>query len=727
MVDVECDNGCERGPLVRCPGCGTINPDHAARCGQCDRALRTPTDKVHGLTPPPSSSSLPPGPRAVSLQQPSLVPRGTEGGQPGGDHIDEERFAPGTVVMQHYTIERQLGRGGMGAVYLAVDDVSGQRVAVKVLPAWHARDRELRERFVLEARALAALDHPGIVPLITFAQDGDDRFLVMKYVAGEVLENRVRDRGVLDADDARRILRAMCGALAFAHDKGVVHRDIKPQNVLVDSIGNVVIVDFGIARNNDGARRLTETGMLMGTPQYMSPEQITGRTVDGRADLYACGLVLFEMLTGAPPFEGEQTFDVLRAQMDAPVPDLRAARYERAPDARAVPADLVALCLVLLEKDPERRPDTGHHVVEMIDGKRPVPSASASASAPPSPVTLSTSQPSWALSMSSPRTTQTPALAFSDDGPGGAVDDDDDDLSMAPSQWRAPVLALGVVGDGMAAFFAVTALDVDDPAAVDVAVVDAGPAADQFQQAVLLARARVALERLRLDDARVAVDTALSLASGEHLIEPLLLRAEILVAGHNVVDAAATLNRLPMSLDAVHAQRRDALLEKLRAPPPTKPPPTKPTTKPPKATEPPPKATEPPPKATEPTPKATEPTPKATEPTPKATEPPLPSRPSTLSDADFDAVTRAARPRVSFCYAEHVLSESDGAVGAVTLSVTVANDGTVRRVTVLDTAFTNDAFTACVVQAVGDWHFAPFQGGDDVVRHVFSFKPKTTD
>ena len=691
---------------MRCPGCGTINPDDAARCGQCSRALRTPTDKVHGLTP----SGLPsPSPRTVPLKKPSLSPRGTEGGQepPADDEVERDRFQPGTVILKHYTIDKQIGRGGMGAVYLAVDDVSGQRVAVKVLPSWLARDRDLRERFVLEARALAALDHPGIVPLITFAQDGEDRFLVMKYVAGEVLENRVRDRGVLAVDDARRILRAMCDALASAHDKGVVHRDIKPTNVLIDDAGKVVIVDFGIARNNDGARRLTETGMLMGTPQYMSPEQIAGRSVDGRADLYACGLVLFEMLTGRPPFDGEQTFDILRAHMDAPVPDLREARRAQAPDADPVPDDLAALCLLLLEKNAEQRPANGHHVVEMLDGRRAVPSASTP---PSSPLTLSTSQPSWALSMSTPRTSQTPALAFADEGP-----DRDDIAAIGSPSWRGPLLALGVVGAGVASFFAVEALDLGGAADVGDAavVVDAGPAGteQQFQQAALLARARLALEKGRLDDARVAVDTALSLASGAHTIEPLLLRAEILVAGNNVVDAAATLRRLPNDLGDADVKRRDALLERLRTPAA----PTPTTKKPPKPEAPKPPKPEPP--------KAEPPKPEPPKPEPKAE--PAPSRPSTLSDADFDAVTRLSRPRVSFCYAEHVLSESDGAVGAVTLSVTVANDGTVRRVTVVDTAFENDAFTACVVQAVGEWHFAPFAGGDDVVSHVFNFKPKT--
>ena len=484
---------------MRCFACGIHNADAAAHCGSCGRALRTPTDKVHSLTPASSSSRssssssssglIPGGLQTVPLR-PSLAPQLTEGGQHRVVHDpqpDEDRFCPGTVVLQHYTIERQLGRGGMGAVYLAVDDVSGQRVAVKVLPSWLARDSDLRDRFVLEARALAALDHPGIVSLITFASEGNDRFLVMKYVAGEVLENRVRAAGVLDPDDAARILRAMCDALASAHDKGVVHRDIKPTNVLIDHAGKVVIVDFGIARNNDGQKRLTETGMLMGTPQYMSPEQIGGRTVDGRADLYACGLVFFEMLTGRPPFDGAQTFDVLRAQVDAAVPDLNAARRACVADAVAVPRRLVDLCLLLLEKNPDDRPASGHDVVAMLDGASAVPARSPTVSVSSSSLLPSLSvSSSWASLATIKKTTSTPALAFADDNP-----DDDDLAAVRRSPWRTPLWLLATAGFGVGLFFTVNAFD--DASADAAAVVDATDAGvdTRFDLAALAARGPV--------------------------------------------------------------------------------------------------------------------------------------------------------------------------------------------------------------------------------------------
>ncbi len=640
--------------------------------------------------------------------------RVTEGGQLKGADVvegaDEDRFTPGTVVLSHYTIERQLGRGGMGTVYLAVDAVSGQRVAVKVLPALLARDRDIRERFVLEARALASLDHPGIVPLITFAQQGDDRFLVMKYVAGQMLESRLRELDVLAVDDATRIVRAMCDALASAHERGVIHRDIKPANVLLDDNGRVVIVDFGIARSNDGDRKLTEAGMLMGTPQYMSPEQIGGRPVDGRADLYACGLVLFEMLTGQPPFDGAQIFDVLRAQVDAPVRDLRRARRLHVPSADEVPERLVHLCLHLLRKDPSDRPATGHDVVAMLDGRLPIPAPPTSVPA----LAVSTTPP-----VSSSRTAVTPALAFADEPPrtrsasrvarhDTTHDDSDDDIDAAvPSPWRWP-LWLGLAGTAAIGGYVVSTQLL--PASTQDVVVDAGPdlATEQqrFAQAALVARAHLAFEQHRLDDARVAVDTALSLAAEPAPASLLLLRAEILVVGNNPVEAEATLRRLPAVLTTSETAQRDALRTRIApaAEKPGEPKKRSPRTSP---------ASSPP----SPTPGP------APAPGDAPQTPPGPPRPSMLSDDALDAVTRVVRPQVSLCFVEHVLSVDEAATGSMTLDATIGTDGAVKRVTVTKNSFDNDPFTACVTAAVGRWQFAPFSGGDDVVTQHYAFKP----
>ncbi len=708
---------------VRCPGCGTEGADDAAACGVCGRVLRRLTDKVHAPTPTPTPSLLPSSssPTPAPPVGKNTVPlagartRVTEGGSLKSTDVverDEDRFKPGTVVLSHYTIERQLGRGGMGTVYLAVDVVSGQRVAVKVLPALLARDRDIRERFVLEARALASLDHPGIVPLITFAQQGDDRFLVMKYVAGKMLEALLQEQDVLSVNDARRILRAMCDALASAHDRGVIHRDIKPANVLLDDNGRVVIVDFGIARSNDGDRKLTEAGMLMGTPQYMSPEQIGGRPIDGRADLYACGLVLFEMLTGQPPFDGPQIFDVLRAQVDAPVPDLRRARRLHAPSADDVPDHLVHLCLHLLQKDPAARPATGHDVVAMLDGRLPIPAPQGAA---PSAASLTTTPPSS-------RTAVTPALAFADEPPRTRTsrveqqDDSDDDIDAVAAPWRWP-LWLGLAGLAAVGGYAAATQLLPAPAPEMAVVVDAGPddGADQrFAQAALVARAHLAFEQHRLDDARVAVDTALSLAGDPAPASLLLLRAEILVVGNNPGEAEATLRRLPATLTPSETTARDALRVRVA-------PAVEPSGAPKKRTPPPSPSTTPPAPTSVPVsgPPATPPDAPQT--------PPGPPRPSMLSDAALDAVTRLVRPQVSLCFVEHVLSVDEAATGSMTLDATIGTDGQVKRVTVTKNSFDNDPFTACVTAAVGRWQFAPFSGDDDVVTQHYAFKPGPTE
>ena len=619
-------------------------------------------------------------------RQPSLPPTArTEGGRRGpGNDGDDVRFQAGDVVLSTYVIERQLGRGGMGTVYLGRDDVSGQRVAIKVLPGTLAKERDIRERFIQEARALAALDHPGIVPLITFAQEGDDRFLVMKYVGGRALEAHIAEHRVLSCDEARRIAREVVLALDYAHDHGVVHRDIKPANIVVDDHGRVVVVDFGIARKLEGEKRLTQTGMLMGTPQYMSPEQIEGKAVDGRADLYACGLLLFEMLAGRPPFDGDKTFDVLRAHVEKPVPDLRALRALRAarpgpggPIDPDVPDALLALVHALLEKDPARRPQTGRAVADIIDGLIALPPASSTSSAPPARDTRETGR--------SPRpTSETPALAFNDQR-------DDEPLAMPTNpaaRWAAGLLLVGVAC--VAGYTLLPGLSAD----AEAAVVDDAPAVDlRFQVGALMARAQVALERGAVEDARVAIDTALHL--DEENVDALLLRARILVAGNNAPAATETLARLPAVLDAEQQQASDAVraqLDKLNAPPPVV--------------------------EERQSPKKKK-TPKKKQPQAAPERP----RPADLDDDELGQITRSSRAGASRCYVEHLLSVDGTAEGEVTLAVTVAPAGGVSGASVKKSPFSNAAFHDCLIKAVRVWKFPAFDGDDDVVVQKLTFRP----
>ncbi len=702
---------------MRCAGCHCDNPADATFCGACGRALRTITARSHA--PRPASDDVEHDGRADDLARPpsvptlssSLPPAPVDGAVAASDDVDDadRTFHAGDVIVGSYVVERQLGRGGMGAVYLATDRLSGQRVAVKVLPASLARERDIRERFVREARALAALDHPGIVPLVTFAQDGDDRFLVMKYVAGESLEALLARHGVLAPARATSIVRAMAEALDYAHAHGVVHRDIKPGNILIAEDGRVVIVDFGIARTSDGGRRVTETGMLMGTPQYMSPEQIVGAPVDGRADLYACGLVLYEMLAGAPPFDGERTFDILRAHVDETPLDVAVARAAMAPASDPIPDPLRATVGMLLEKDPARRPASGRALVAHLDGlATPAPPTTS----PPAPTT---SRPTTATPLRRQRqTSETPAAAYPDSP--AAVDAEELEALTRPPRhpaWGAAGLLVGV-----GAVVASLAVLVDVGAASGgsdvepVAAVDAGTPAGgaRFEEAVLVARARVALDRGRLDDARIALETARQLAGDSPALR--LTRAEL---HHASGDHDAALTALadvdPQALDddgrARHARLRAALDAAVAA-------------------------------ATTPAPPSPSPSPAPAPTKPTGAPPPSPAppaadgrpRPSELDDDVLAAITSSSRDVVGACYADHVVSahvdadDGDAPGGEVVLDVRIGADGRVVDARVKRTTVGEAPFHACVRDAVMAWRFPAFGGADDRITHTFNFRAR---
>jgi protein kinase-like protein len=252
-----------------------------------------------------------------------------------------------------YRIERLLGRGGMGAVYLAHELALDRDVAIKVLPPDQANTGELRERFKREARTAARLSHPNIVPLYTFGEVSGLLYFVMAYVAGESLAGRLRRTGPLDSEATCTLLAAVCDALDYAHRQGIVHRDIKPDNILIDAESDTPrLTDFGIARLALADAQLTSTGQLIGTPHYMSPEQAMGRSdVGPRSDLYSLGVMAFEMLSGQHPFRAETPLDALMQRLTQdPVP-LRTV----APGVRPELALAIGRCLA---RDPaDRWPD----------------------------------------------------------------------------------------------------------------------------------------------------------------------------------------------------------------------------------------------------------------------------------------------------------------------------------------------------------------------------------
>jgi serine/threonine-protein kinase len=207
------------------------------------------------------------------------------------------------LLTGQYLIERELGRGGMGVVYLARDVRLDRPVAIKVLPRALAADPELRERFLREARTSAQLSHPNIVPIYRADEIDGVAFFTMGFVDGETLAERLRARGPLPPAEAVRMLREAAWALASAHARGVVHRDVKPENIMIERGSNrAVVTDFGIAQNQL-ATPMTQGGMVLGSVHYMSPEQAAGDALDGRSDLYSLGVVGFQILSGRLPFD----------------------------------------------------------------------------------------------------------------------------------------------------------------------------------------------------------------------------------------------------------------------------------------------------------------------------------------------------------------------------------------------------------------------------------------
>lgn len=264
-----------------------------------------------------------------------------------------------TTLAGQYRLERELGRGGMGIVYLARDERLDRPVALKVLPAALARDEATRTRFLREARLAAQLSHPHIVPIYQADEIGDLAFFTMGFVDGETVGARLRDRGRLPVEETVRMLREVAWALAYAHARGIVHRDVKPENILIErGSGRAVVTDFGIARSAVDTA-LTADGHVLGTVHFMSPEQCSGAPVDGRSDLYALGVTGFFALSGRLPFDEEAPQAVIVAHVTRTPPSLRSV----APDVPAALADVIDRCL---QKDPAARIPTGEALADAL-------------------------------------------------------------------------------------------------------------------------------------------------------------------------------------------------------------------------------------------------------------------------------------------------------------------------------------------------------------------------
>ena len=269
--------------------------------------------------------------------------------EPGGAEGDPIRVALEAKLRGQYRIVRMLGRGGMGAVYLARDLTLEREVAIKVVNGT-ASSAEMYDRFRREAKTAAKLSHPNIVPLHAFGEVEGMPYFVMGYVRGESLASKLRREGRLAEDEVRKIVGGIADALDHAHRQGVIHRDVKPDNVLLDDeSGRAMLTDFGVAKAHGGGETLTQLGSVVGTPQFMSPEQAAGRAdVDGRTDIYSLGVMAYAMLAGRLPFEGKSAADFLTKHLTQDVPALRSVAVNVSdPTAQAVEK-----CLA---KDPAAR------------------------------------------------------------------------------------------------------------------------------------------------------------------------------------------------------------------------------------------------------------------------------------------------------------------------------------------------------------------------------------
>jgi eukaryotic-like serine/threonine-protein kinase len=255
----------------------------------------------------------------------------------------------GEVVAERYELEELVGTGGMSSVYRARDRQLDRNVALKILHEHHLEDDEHVERFRREARAVARLSHPNIVTVIDRGESEDgSQFIVFEFVDGENLKELVEREGPLPADEALRLAIGIARGLAFAHAEGLIHRDVKPQNVMISDDGRPQVTDFGIARSLDIERGVTQTGTVLGTSNYIAPEQASGEHVDACSDIYSLGVVLFELLTGTLPFDGENFVAIAMRHINEPAPDVRAARP-------AIPPRVAAAVDRALQKDPRRR------------------------------------------------------------------------------------------------------------------------------------------------------------------------------------------------------------------------------------------------------------------------------------------------------------------------------------------------------------------------------------
>jgi len=321
--------------VIKCPKCHADNPEIKAFCADCGAPLPTPRIRVE----PPTAEI--PALKTETFQTPLL------------------ELKTGSAFAGRYQIVEEIGRGGMGRVYKVFDEKVKEKVALKLLRPEISADAPSIERFSNELKLARKISHRNVCRMFDLGEDRGTHFITMEYVPGEDLKSILRMMGQMSPGKAVFIARQVCEGLAEAHRLGVVHRDLKPQNIMIDRDGNVRIMDFGIARSLR-VRGLTGAGVIIGTPEYMSPEQIEGQEVDSRSDIYSLGIILYEMMTGHVPFEGETFLSVaVKQKTEKP-------RHPRELNPQ-VPDDLVRVILRSLEKGQAERYQSVEDILTELD------------------------------------------------------------------------------------------------------------------------------------------------------------------------------------------------------------------------------------------------------------------------------------------------------------------------------------------------------------------------
>src|SRR5579859_2981636 len=360
--------------MVECPICHTTNPPGSQTCVKCS----TPFE-IEGAT-----IAIQPAGEAATIVQSSPAPSDPEATVAGATgwsvplqkpdtHDPNAAIEPGVVLGERYEILKRLGEGGMGAVYKARDRELDRLVALKVIRPELAGHPDILRRFKQELILARQVTHKNVIRIFDLGMADGRKFITMDYVEGRDLKSIIVERGKLPAGEAVPIVQQICRGLEAAHTEGVVHRDLKPQNIMVDASGRVWVMDFGLARSMELAG-LTRTGALMGTPDYMSPEQARAEKVDARSDLFSLGIIFYEMLTGVLPFQADTLMGTLlkRVQEKAEPPGALEP---------AIPRRLSDVVMKLLEPDRVKRYQTTGEVLADLAGDTPVAGLTFTASA----------------------------------------------------------------------------------------------------------------------------------------------------------------------------------------------------------------------------------------------------------------------------------------------------------------------------------------------------------